>query len=124
MYAMYPQTTSLYTATVIDNTTYCREDDDIIVVEFDGDEADETGSIPRCHIPARFVTLIPKEFPGAQPQPKNKPTKSSNSKASASTAAADNLAADGALDVLGDIPFDDMAGLDNFDELDFDLGFN
>jgi hypothetical protein len=38
VYAMYPQTTSLYSATVIDNTTYCREDDDIIVVEFDGEE--------------------------------------------------------------------------------------
>lgn len=39
VYAMYPHTTSLYSATVIDNTTYCRQDDDIIVVEFDGDEA-------------------------------------------------------------------------------------
>jgi hypothetical protein len=38
VYAMYPQTTSLYSATVIDSTTYCREDDDIIVVEFDGEE--------------------------------------------------------------------------------------
>jgi hypothetical protein len=36
---MYPNTTSLYSATVVDNTTYCRGDDDIIVVEFDGDEA-------------------------------------------------------------------------------------
>ena len=35
---MYPSTTSLYPATVVDNTTYCREQDDIIVVEFDGDE--------------------------------------------------------------------------------------
>ena len=35
---MYPQTTALYCATVIDNTTYCRNQDDIIVVEFDGDE--------------------------------------------------------------------------------------
>lgn len=35
---MYPQTTSLYSATVVDCTTYCREDDDIIVVEFDGEE--------------------------------------------------------------------------------------
>ena len=38
---MYPNTTSLYSATVVDNTTYCRGDDDIIVVEFDGDEAGE-----------------------------------------------------------------------------------
>lgn len=35
---MYPKTTSLYPATVIDSTTYCRGDDDIIVVEFDGEE--------------------------------------------------------------------------------------
>lgn len=38
IYAMYPHTTSLYVATVVDNTTYCRGDDDIIVVEFDEDE--------------------------------------------------------------------------------------
>ena len=38
VYAMYPQTTSLYSATVIDSTTYCRDDDDVIVVEFDGEE--------------------------------------------------------------------------------------
>jgi hypothetical protein len=38
VYAMYPETTSLYSATVIDSTTYCRDDDDIIVVEFDGEE--------------------------------------------------------------------------------------
>jgi len=95
VYAMYPHTTSLYSATVIDNVTYCRQDDDIIVVEFDGDEpgtkkllffvlyivfgvainedhsspsfplfspADETGVLPKHHIPARFVTLIPREF--------------------------------------------------------------
>mmetsp|Transcript_5859 Transcript_5859/g.12165 ORF Transcript_5859/g.12165 Transcript_5859/m.12165 type:complete len:622 (-) Transcript_5859:1490-3355(-) len=38
VYAMYPGTTALYCATVIDNSTYCRNQDDIIVVEFDGDE--------------------------------------------------------------------------------------
>jgi hypothetical protein len=38
IYAMYPHTTSLYVATVVDNTTFCRGDDDIIVVEFDEDE--------------------------------------------------------------------------------------
>ena len=62
VYAMYPQTTSLYSATVVDASTYCRDDDDIVVVEFDGDEPEASGAIPRCHIPARFVTLIPKEF--------------------------------------------------------------
>eukprot|EP00980_Cylindrotheca_fusiformis_P001141 scaffold319_cov97-Cylindrotheca_fusiformis.AAC.1 len=66
VYAMYPETTSLYPATVIDSTTYCRDDDDIIVVEFDGEEQDATGQVPQYHIPARFVTLIPREFPASQ----------------------------------------------------------
>jgi hypothetical protein len=61
---MYPSTTSLYSATVIDNTTYCRNEDDIVVVEFDGDE-DDFGHLPSRHIPARFVTLIPQEFPAS-----------------------------------------------------------
>ena len=59
--AIYPQTTSLYTANVVDSHTYCSGDDDIIVCEFDGDE-DETGIIPQKHIPARHCTLVPKEF--------------------------------------------------------------
>lgn len=66
-YSMYPQTTSLYPATVYDSTTYCRGQDDIIVVEFDGEDPGETGAIPKYHIPARFATLIPREFPSAQP---------------------------------------------------------
>ena len=40
VYAMYPETTVLYAATVTDSTTYCRGDDDIIVVQFDEEEAD------------------------------------------------------------------------------------
>jgi len=67
VYAMYPSTTSLYCATVIDYTTYCRGEDDIVVVEFDGDEDDVTGCIPQRHIPARFVTLIPREFESSAP---------------------------------------------------------
>jgi len=35
--------------------------DDVVVVEFDGDE-DESGNIPQRHILARFVTLVPREF--------------------------------------------------------------
>ncbi|KAL3937824.1 MAG: hypothetical protein SGARI_001979 [Bacillariaceae sp.] len=67
IYAMYPQTTSLYPATVIDSTTYCRGNDDIIVVEFDGEEVDpDTDKMPTYHIPARFVTLIPREFAASQ----------------------------------------------------------
>lgn len=65
VYAMYPETTSLYSGTVVDNTTYCCGEDDIIVVEFDEDEHDATGSIRQYHIPARFVTLIPREFPAS-----------------------------------------------------------
>ena len=65
VYAMYPNTTSLYCATAIDNTTYCRGDDDIVVVEFDGDE-DDHHNLPQRHIPARFVTFIPPEFPAAK----------------------------------------------------------
>mmetsp|Transcript_23687 Transcript_23687/g.65755 ORF Transcript_23687/g.65755 Transcript_23687/m.65755 type:complete len:710 (+) Transcript_23687:120-2249(+) len=67
VYAMYPETTVLYAATVIDSTTYCRGDDDIIVVQFDEEEADlMTGKFPSYHIPARFVTLIPRESPASQ----------------------------------------------------------
>ena len=42
VYAMYPKTTALYSATVVDSTNYCRGDDDIAVVEFDGDDQDES----------------------------------------------------------------------------------
>ncbi len=91
-----PHTTALYCASVVDNHTYCRNQDDIIVVEFDGDEGevnvttttcgdamflslslmhkglfpshlyslstvDEFGNIPHRHIPARFVTMMPRE---------------------------------------------------------------
>ena len=71
VYAMYPNTTSLYCATVVDNTTYCRGNDDIIVVEFDGDE-DEDHTIPQRHIPSRFVTLIPRGFAAANLKKKAK----------------------------------------------------
>jgi hypothetical protein len=83
VYAMYPQTTSLYAATVVDSTSYCRDEDDICVVEFDGDEPDddESGGIPRCHVPARFVCLIPKEFPASSSAPSGHPSSSSSSAA-------------------------------------------
>jgi hypothetical protein len=64
---MYPETTSLYAATVVDNTTYCKGDDDIVVVEFDGDEED--GIMPQRHVPAMLVTLIPCEMGGDGPIP-------------------------------------------------------
>ena len=59
VFAMYPDTTALYSATVMDSTTYCQENDDIVVVQFDEDEPDETGAIQKCHIPSRFVTPMP-----------------------------------------------------------------
>jgi len=37
VYAMYPSTTSLYPATVVDSTSFCQGDDNVCVVEFDGD---------------------------------------------------------------------------------------
>lgn len=73
VYAKYPQTTTLYSATVIDCTTYCRNEDDVIIVEFDGDE-DEDGNIPQRHILARFVTLVPREFETNAPRKKRKST--------------------------------------------------
>jgi hypothetical protein len=121
VYAMYPHTTSLYTATVLDYTTYCRDDDDIVVVEFDGDEPDHTGAIPKCHIPARFVTVIPREFPGAQT------TSKKHRGSSSSTGPHSNANAPQSLEKGGD-PLDSMLmfdgplpGLDGFDDLDFDL---
>ena len=59
---MYTDTTSFYSGTVVDQLTYCRGDDDIIVVEFDGDE-DELGVVPGRHIPARFCTMICNDDP-------------------------------------------------------------
>lgn len=119
VYAMYPHTTSLYTATVLDYTTYCREDDDIVVVEFDGDEPDHTGAIPKCHIPARFVTVIPREFPGAQ-------TTSKKRRGSFSLAGAPGPNSNANAPAPGSDPFDGLfdgplPGLDGFDDLDFDL---
>ena len=138
VYAMYPQTTSLYSATVVDNTTYCRQDDDIIVVEFDGDEPDAvTGLIPQCHILARFVTLIPREFPASQANNNNssstttttmtttkvKTTNSRKCKASAMVQSAAAAMLDDPMNgVLDDMTFDGgLPGLEGFDDLDFDL---
>lgn len=77
VYAMYPNTTALYCGTVIDSTTYCRNQDDIIVVQFDGDE-DDNGVVPHRHIPARFVTLIPREFKASKISKKRKSTTASD----------------------------------------------
>lgn len=43
----------------------------IIVVTFDNDE-DDDGTLPQRHIPARFVTLVPHEFPASRTKKKRK----------------------------------------------------
>lgn len=127
VYAMYPHTTSLYSATVVDCTTYCRGDDDIVVVEFDGDEPDATGSIPACHIPARFVTLIPRDFPASQPPGKaggkaqRRGTNSSAASNSGAVAAAAAAALEPSMGDFDELDLEaDLPGLD-FDDLDFAL---
>jgi hypothetical protein len=122
VYAMYPHTTSLYTATVLDHSTYCRDDDDIVVVEFDGDDPDHMGAIPKCHIPARFVTLIPREFPGAQTTAKKR--RGSNASAGGmSNSMHAPLSPNKGSDPLDSMLMFDgpLTSLDGFDELDFDL---
>jgi len=127
VYAMYPSTTSLYAATVVDNTTHCKGEDDIIVVEFDGDEDDITRKIPERHIPARFVSLVPDGFPAAQvPKPKK------NKKISKATAnSAVNSSSEKAVNQIAPIGLtpeslkeeEEMIGLLDFmDDDDFDFG--
>ena len=126
VYAMYPQTTSLYPATVVDSTTYCRGDDDIIVVEFDGEEVDgTTGQVPSYHIPARFVTLIPREFPASQPAKESGKRKSTtasggSAKKRASTNNSGGGGGDAYLDMIA-MDFDSAGGGLGFDALDLDF---
>jgi SGF29 tudor-like domain len=137
VYAMYPMTTSLYSGTVIDNTTYCRGDDDVIVVEFDGDDVDAfTGKLPQYHIPARFVTLIPREFPGSsQTQKKRKVTNPGftfafNDNGKGSSKRAVNMpkhkrgpSSDSALnEMLDEMSYGDMNGEFNLDQVN--MGFD
>lgn len=74
--AMYPGTTSFRHASVVDYTTFCRGDDDIIVVEFDQDGEDD--NIPQHHIPARFMTLIPQELKGSKRRRKRRASTTAN----------------------------------------------
>lgn len=120
VYAMYPATTSLYTASVVDSTTYCHGDDDIIVVQFDGDEPDAvTGRVPHRHIPARFVVRVPPAdhkskqntskppVAAASPQQQQRPFPSNTTDA---------------LSTLDDLQLgEDLPGID---DLDFDLGMD
>ncbi|GKY99958.1 hypothetical protein MPSEU_000949400 [Mayamaea pseudoterrestris] len=133
-YCMYPQTTSLYSATVVDSTMYARGDDDVVVVEFDGDEPDPiTGAIPKCHVPARFVTLIPRDFAAANVTPNQSAAVANTSTAPKSnkktslprTTGVDDIAEAANMALSGDamnFDFDDDAlpGLD-FADLDFTM---
>lgn len=78
LYAMYPSTTALYACTAIDSTSWCRNQDDIVVVEFDGDE-DDDGTVPQRHIPARFLTLIPREMKSSQNKKKRRKSTNASS---------------------------------------------
>ena len=53
----------------------------IVVVEFDGDE-DDNHVLPQRHIPARFITLIPQEFPAAKVKKKVTSKKAGSGRAS------------------------------------------
>lgn len=92
-------------------------------------ETDALGNVPTYHIPARFVTIIPREFPASA-----QPSSFKASKRKSSTAA-DNQSAskrsrvqvqeqqmiDPVTDFLGDIDFTADGGLDNFDALELDF---
>ena len=73
---------------------------------------DMTGQVPQYHIPARFVTLIPREFPASQVNAGANPKKrkSTSQGGSASKKAQDDFLA-----------FDFGDGLGNFDALDLDF---
>ncbi len=49
------------------------------MVQFDGDE-DDSGECPEQHIPARFITLVPRELPGSKSRKRKSTTASSNKK--------------------------------------------
>ena len=77
VFAMYPGTTSFRHASVVDYSTFCRGNDDIIVVEFDGD-GEDTDNVPQRHIPARFMTLIPPELKGSKRRPRKRKSTTQN----------------------------------------------
>ena len=102
--------------------------------------SDATGQTPKYHIPARFVTLIPKEFPAAQTNPNKRKSATAFAPppygAAQKAAGASNPAKRRSL--LGDVgggtgdALDDMlteigdftaqsGPLDNFDQLDLDF---
>ena len=75
--------------------------------------ADMTGQVPKYHIPCRFVTIIPREFPASQP-PSAAGKKRKSSTMGAPTANKNQKAQDDFLSMEFD-------GLGSFDALDLDF---
>uniref|UniRef100_A0A7S3QFE2 SGF29 C-terminal domain-containing protein n=1 Tax=Chaetoceros debilis TaxID=122233 RepID=A0A7S3QFE2_9STRA len=86
VYAMDPQTSSFHPATVLDSTTYCEDEDNICIIEFDMKDSSTGGTkgIQR-HVPARFVTLIPRDF-SSSTKPRAKAPSRKRKSAASSTA--------------------------------------
>lgn len=128
VYALYPNTTSFYPATVVDSSSYFEEGENVIVVEFDGDE-DEKMKIPQRHIPSRFVAPIPLEFENGTNQSSSKNIKKAKSQLSKSSSLKINntglpLLGKGQMDIQMPVSTVDpvMMGLQNDDVLDLDDG--
>jgi len=124
LYAMYPKTTSLYPATIIDSTTYCKGDEDIVVVDFDGEEMDHTGKVPHHHIAAQEVTVIPREFP-ASATTSTTTTKSGGKRKSSTPSSSNNdnnkrSRVNSEDDALNNM-ISQIGGLDSFDAFDLDF---
>lgn len=61
VFAMYPETTSFYKATVTAGAHISTSGDDVCLVRFDDDE-DDLGQIPSKPIPLRFIVDLPLEI--------------------------------------------------------------
>lgn len=66
-------------------------------------DTDPTGKVPQYHIPARFVTLIPREFPASQESSSSKQAKVKSQPKSSYDADPFMSAGFGGLDALKDI---------------------
>ena len=101
-------------------------------------EPDPTGVLPKYHIPARFVTLIPREFPAAQTNSKKRKSatavqasllpNAANTMGSQQSAKRDSFTAEGLMqeDGLGGMVngmnFDDLnMSTDSLDDFGFDF---
>lgn len=101
-------------------------------------EPDPTGVLPKYHIPARFVTLIPREFPAAQTNSKKRKSvtavqasllpNAANTMGSSQSVKRDSFTAEGLMtdDGLGGMVngmnFDDLnMSTDSLDDFGFDF---